>query len=205
MKSMALLLALFVTAPAFAQETTSPAKPASTPESTTAPTDEARERARIRDEMCATQACQRNIRVALKARDGSSFDKTFDVMPAVVQPFGMLVLAGQTVHVEAAVKDDRLTDLVQVASVVHPERTITVKFEQTENGMMMLSVSNPFPKPLKFHMGIMPLDHDRLLKTSSCPVVPGGHGFESWPYPIFQVALGDGHLLAADAEMACTD
>jgi hypothetical protein len=70
---------------------------------------------------------------------------------------------------------------------------------------MVLTISNPYRKPLKFNMGVMRLDQERLLKTSSCPIGPGMKAFESWPYPIFQVVLGRGRLLREDDASTCTD
>ncbi|WP_255992193.1 hypothetical protein [Chitinolyticbacter albus] len=166
--------------------------------------DEA-EQKRIEAEMCAQTKCQRNLRVTLKDKDGATFDRTFKVFPAVVQPFGFVVVAGQTVYVEATVVDGQLTNLVAVEAASDPGKTITAKFEQFDGKRMMLTVSNPFPKLLKFNMGIMPLDKEELYKTSSCPVIPGGQAVEMWPYPIFQVVLSNGRLLQESDTVACVE
>lgn len=163
------------------------------------------EQQRIAAQMCAETKCQRGLRVSLKDKDGSPFDRTFEVFPAVVQPFGFMVVAGQTVYIEADVLDGRLVNLVAVDAVAHPGKTITAKLEQVDGKGMMLTVSNPFSRMLKFDMGIMPLEKDDLYKTSSCPVVPGGGLFEMWPYPIFQVALGNGRLLEESDTVACVE
>jgi hypothetical protein len=147
-------------------------------------------------EMCAQTICQKNVRVTLKQKDGSIFDQTFAVLPAVVQSFGVLVMAGQTVNLEADLINGDLKNIHSVETIVHPEKTLTIKLVQMDDGGMMLSTTNPFPEALKFNMGIMPLESDRLLKTSSCPVLKGS--FETWPYPIFQVVLGGGHVVAAE-------
>jgi hypothetical protein len=69
---------------------------------------------------------------------------------------------------------------------------------------MLLKVTNPFSQSLKFNMGMMPLDSDKLLKTSSCPVMAGGSSFESWPEPVFQVVLGNARFIDADkGQVAC--
>ncbi len=149
--------------------------------------------AKAEQEMCATSACQRNIRVALKQKEGKLYDQTFAVMPATVQDFGVTVIAGQTINVEADLTNGQLENIRSVAEITHPEKTIVLKLSQMDNGGMMLSVSNPFPAILKFNMGIMPLESDRLLKTSSCPVLK--RSFEMWPYPVFQVVLGGGHVV----------
>ena len=156
-------------------------------------------------EMCEHTVCQRNIHVVLKQKDGKTYDQTFGVFPGVVQGMGITVVAGQTVHVEADVSGDRLVNLKAADTVVHADKTITATLTQDQNGGMMLSLTNPFARPLKFDMGMMPLDTDGLYKTSSCPVIAGGGSFEMWPYPIFQLVLGNARLLDANAPMACTE
>lgn len=132
-------------------------------------------------DVCANAACQQHVRVTLKDKDGATFDRTFDWLPPVVQPFGVLVAAGQTVYVEADVVDGKLVNLKAVDKVTRPAKTITATLEQVDGRGMMLSVKNPFDRPIKFSMGIMPLDKDTLFKTSSCPVIAGGNSFEMWP------------------------
>jgi hypothetical protein len=50
---------------------------------------------------------------------------------------------------------------------------------------------------------MMRLSSERLEKTSSCPVVPGGALFETWPYPIFQVLLANARLLEPGDKYDC--
>jgi hypothetical protein len=159
----------------------------------------------IEREMCEHTVCQRNLHVVLKQKDGKTYDQTFAVFPGVVQEMGITVVAGQTVHVEADVAGDRLVKLKAVDAIAHPDKTITATLTQDQNGGTMLSLTNPFARPLKFDMGMMPLDADSLFKTSSCPVIAGGGSFEMWPYPIFQLVLANARLLDAGAPMACTE
>jgi hypothetical protein len=163
------------------------------------------EQQRLARKMCAETKCQRNLRITMKGKDGQVFDQTFEAFPAVVQPFGFMVVSGQTVHIEADIVGGRLTNLVAVEAVVNPDKTITAKLEQVDGKGMVLTVNNPFDKALKFNMGIMPLDGEKLYKTSSCPVVAGGAAFEMWPYPIFQVALGNGRLLEKSDRATCAE
>ena len=156
--------------------------------------------AQIAERMCNETKCQRNLHVVLKKKDGSIYDQTFPIFPAIVQNEGILVVAGQTVYVEAELSNGKLINLRAVDSITHPDKTLTVKLEQMPDGGMMLSTSNPFDALLKFDMGMMPLDSDDLLKTSSCPVLKGS--FEMWPYPILQVYLGAGHEVSKD-QMLC--
>jgi hypothetical protein len=155
--------------------------------------------------MCEHTVCQRNLHVVLKQKDGKTYDQTFGVFPGIVQDMGITVVAGQTIFVEAELSGDQLVNMKAVDAVVHPNKTITATLTQNKDGAMMLSLANPFPKPLKFDMGMMPLDTDGLYKTSSCPVIAGGGAFEMWPYPIFQLVLGNARLLDAKAPMACTE
>lgn len=37
------------------------------------------------------------------------------------------------------------------------------------------------------------IDSDKLFKTSSCPVMPEKSVYESWPHPIFQLAITNFH------------
>ncbi|MGH8109550.1 MAG: hypothetical protein ACREO1_12650 [Arenimonas sp.] len=182
------LLALLVTGGASAQE----------PEKTINTVEEAKEA------MCKDDLCQRDLRILLKLKDGKSYDKTFDVFPPVVQDIGLMVAAGQKLNIEAEVSGDTLINFKVVKEVVDPKKTIVVSFTQEDDGGMMLSVSNPFERTLKFNMAIMPIDKEALYKTSSCPILAGGRVFEMWPEPIFQILLTNPKLLDdKDQTMVC--
>jgi len=159
------------------------------------------EQEKLDREVCEYTKCQKNIRIKLTEKSGKIYDRTFNVMPGVIQDFGITVYAGQTVFIEAEVKDKKLVNLKSVDSVVNKENTITIKFEQIEKGGMMLSIQSPFKETIKFNMGIMPLDSDQLLKTSSCPVMRGS--YEMWQEPIFQIVLGNPKILADSDSSIC--
>ena len=158
----------------------------------------------FQEEMCRQVMCQRNILVKLKQEDGSFYEKHFDVFP-VVQENGVAVVAGQTVAFEADVHSGQLTNLKLVESISQPDKTITAKFEQSDDGSMMLALKNPFDKPIRIRMGIMPLGKNDLYRTSSCPVIAKGGSYEMWPYPIFQVWLGDMRLMTEGEDMSCIE
>ena len=155
-------------------------------------------------EMCANFQCVFDLRITLKDEEGKPFDRVFEVMP-VVQPEGVSVYAGHEVLVEADVEDGRLVNLRRVEAVTDPSRTISSRLEQDENGNMMLVTRNPFDKPLRIRMGMMPMGHDGLFRTSSCPVRPGMSTYEMWSHPIFQIYLGDMRLLEEGEDMACIE
>jgi hypothetical protein len=157
------------------------------------------------EKACLKAACRRDVQVEIRRDDGSVFKKTFALLPPAVQPFGVSVLAGQTIHIEAEVDGNRLTQLTAVDKVTAPAKTMTASLEQVDGKGMMLVVTNPFAKTLKFNMGMMGLGSDRLLKTSSCPIVPGGKIYEMWPYPLFQIVLSNARLLEPDANPGCVN
>ena len=154
----------------------------------------------IGQKMCAETKCQRDVHIVLKRKDGSTYDRTFPVFQPIVQELGIAVVPGQTVNIEADILNGRLVNLRAVDTVVQPGKTITAKLEQMDDGGMMLHVTSPFAQTLKFDMRIMPLEKDELFKTSSCPVIKGS--FEMWPYPLFQVVLGNGRVVGAE-QMLC--
>lgn len=157
-----------------------------------------------KNDMCKKVGCAFDVHVVLKQKDGSTYDKSFPVLP-VVQPIGVSVYAGQTVLFEADVRGGQLVDLKLVRAVERPEKTLSASLKQEPDGSMMLILRNPFKKNLKIAMGIMPLEHPSLLKTSSCPVLARKVGVELWPYPIFQVWLGNMRLLNDSASTACSE
>jgi len=155
-------------------------------------------------DMCKHTLCQHDLRVTLKTRDGGTYDRTFDVFPGTVQPFGLAIVAGQTVNLEADVTGDTVSNFRVVDTVTHPAKTLTAHLEQSPKGDMLLSLSNPFDRPLKFDMAIMPLDNAQLLPTSSCPVKAGLKSFEMWPDPLFQVVLTKPRFVGATGKaMSC--
>jgi hypothetical protein len=154
---------------------------------------------------CATGKCQHNVRITLKDKNGATFDRVLENVPAVVQPFGFGVIVGQTVYIEADVVDGKLVNLVSVDKISAPEKTITATFEQVDGKDMMLTITNPYQKMLKFSMGIVPLGQKRLVKTTSCPVGAGIRSVELWSDPISQVVLIGGHFLPDGSPTACVE
>ena len=162
------------------------------------------EQERVEKEMCKHVGCAFDVHVVLKQKDGSTYDKRLRTVP-VVQPNGVSVYAGQSVLFEADVQGDQLVNLKLVKTIEHPDKTLSASLVQDSDNSMRLTLHNPFNQNLKIAMGIMPLDHVDLLNTSSCPVLAGKIGFELWPYPLFQVWLGNMRLLREPNDMACTE
>lgn len=157
------------------------------------------------DALCSRLPCLHDLHIRLVREDGSLFERTYKQLPPTVQNDFVAVYAGQTVHVEADIDHGKLVHLHAVDTIKHPKRTLTLHLWQDAKNGMMLTVSNPFDKMLKFHMAIMPLAHPVALKTSSCPVVAHGFSMENWPEPLFQVFIEDGHSVDAAHNPGCVD
>jgi hypothetical protein len=155
-------------------------------------------------ELCTKIQCLFDVRIALKDEKGKPFEEVYGALP-VVQPGGVSVYAGHEVLIEADIEKGQLVNLRRVEETTDPSRTISSRLEQDEDGSMMLITRNPFDKPLRIRMGMMPMGHEGLVRTSSCPVRGGSSTYEMWPFPIFQVYLSELRLLEEGENMACVE
>lgn len=141
------------------------------------------------EEFCQTNECRKDVHVKFRTH-GEPVDQKMPVYwPRVFNDI-ISVLPGESFYVEAEVYDGKLANLKEVPEIVNPEKTISIKFSQTEKKtMMMLSLSNPFDDViLKFNMEMIDFDGNPH-QTSSCPVVPGGSIYESWPHAIPELII----------------
>ena len=145
--------------------------------------------------LCKTVLCRAPRPIKLKTGEGKFFELPSAPASPIVTGEMITVLAGETVFVEGTLKEGRLVDLVAVTSIKRPERTLVLSLHQEASvgdGLgMILKVTSPFPKTLKYRLGMMGLSDDGLRKTSVCPLFQGKPVYEHWPYPLFQVAARD--------------
>jgi hypothetical protein len=129
-------------------------------------------------EYCKTALCRKNLTIKLKQDDGKYYERTFELLPPAVQGEMIYIYAGEIIFIEADFNADKPVNFKQVLENTNPDKTIVFDLKQSTDigdGLgMMLTVSNPFSKPLHYKMGMMPLDKEDLYKTSSCPVIAGG-------------------------------
>jgi hypothetical protein len=92
-----------------------------------------------------------------------------------------------------------------VPTIEKPQTTVKLSFEQDDKigdgTHMMLQVSNPFPRTLKYRARMMTLD-GRVSPTSSCPIRARTQNYEHWPHPIFQLIISDLHFVEEGSEEA---
>lgn len=157
-------------------------------------------------ELCAKSYCRPPGQVVLQLENGETFSTAFESPVPVVQNDWVSLFPGETIIVEAEVKEDRLTRLRAVGSVEDAARTLELRMWQ-EPGKpdVFLSVRNPFDRDIKYHALMMNTDSDALYETSTCPVMANGKMvLEHWPHPIFQLLFFDFRLLDSGKEdMVC--
>lgn len=159
------------------------------------------------EEVCKRVLCRSPKTVHLKLEGGKSFEMTPSSSSPIVTGDLVTVMSGETVMVEASLKDGRLVDLTAVATVARPDRTLVFTLTQEssigDGTDMVLKVESPFPVVLKYRLGMMRPSSGRLVKTSSCPVGSGTPVFEHWPHPIFQVVATDFKIVESEAAKRC--
>jgi hypothetical protein len=105
------------------------------------------------------------------------------------------VYPGDHFFVAAELRDGKLRGLHYSEAAPAQGQSIELAFSQqvtskTEH-MMLLTIKSTFDVPIRYRAGMHPIEADRLLKTSTCPVRPGASVYESWPFPIDQLLLTD--------------
>ncbi len=156
------------------------------------------------EEVCAEVACRPATDVRLTKENGDIIEVSVATRPYVIH--GLIsIIAGETIHIEAVSQGSALTELRYVPAVENPDRTITLKLEQVAEVGMILTVSNPFPKPLKYRAGIHRLGYEEFHRTSICPVPQGLKSYEHWPEPLIQILLVDFRFIDENDqdEMVC--
>ncbi len=159
------------------------------------------------DGFCEFGDCRRSLRVRLKQAGQGYFDRTYWNLPPAVQPTFISIYAGETLYIEAQEGAERPEKLRHVKEKRHPERTIEIELTQEpeiSDGLgMILEVRNPFSRPLRYNLSIMPLDREEMYRTTSCPLTPGGFGMEIWPFPIFVIAIANMRFLGPEGPFRC--
>lgn len=153
--------------------------------------------------LCAQQACQRNVSVQLRDKQGNHYSKTFALLPPVVQGPYFTVTSGQSLFIEADVVGDKVTNYKVVPGMQNPAKTFIVSLSQLDDARSQLFIVNPFAQNVKFNVGVLPLGSRKVVKTNSCPVQPRKQGSIIWDKPVLQATIGYGVALAPNAKFVC--
>jgi hypothetical protein len=143
--------------------------------------------------MCQTAPCRKNVEFTLKKRDGSDFTYRTPLAPPVVQPGYITVYPGETLYFEAEEGPGGALDLRLVSTISHPEKTFIMSLAQMPlaggSTSMKFEITNPFDRRVRYHLELMPLEKEVVIKSSTCPILEKLTNYEAWPYPIFQVLI----------------
>ncbi|NVJ61073.1 MAG: hypothetical protein HWE27_11830 [Gammaproteobacteria bacterium] len=154
------------------------------------------------EQVCKIDKCRENITLKFMTNAGP-FEQHLDLYWPVVQGEVLSLLANEKVFIEAELIDGRFVNFKMVEEITNPEKTIVFNFTQMEGKVdMMLSVKNPFPKRMKFHLDMIDFKGN-LHKTSSCPVIARGGVFEMWPHAIPELLVSNIRALEESDSMSC--
>ena len=142
-----------------------------------------------REAVCQRVACRPSTTVRLRLNNKEYFEMEFPKSPYVADGF-VNILAGEELNVEFDESDGRLSNPHYVKAPTKPERTISFRLEQTDEGTVF-RVKNPFAKGIAYDCLIQHYNEQRFRKTSIIPVGAGLMSFEMWPYPVAQVVISN--------------
>jgi hypothetical protein len=157
-------------------------------------------------ELCKHNQCRKNTGFKLIKTDQSIFDYSSVIEPPAVQGDYITTFPSETLFIEMIETETKPINFMQVEKNSNPEKTIVFRFWQEpdpESPQMMLEVSNPFAKPLKYNISIMGITDYNLYKTSSCPV--NGKMIEIWGGTIFQLLFKNLKFLQESEPMNCSE
>lgn len=153
---------------------------------------------------CEQVACRAPGKIAIARSNGSLVEIDQPGYP-FVSPAGVVtVLPGEKIAVEFTQAAGKLTGAAYVAEVLAPDRTVTLELAKSDGSPALLTVTNPFPLPLKYDASIEVLARDgkaaKVKRTSTCAVAAQGSAFEMWPEAIVRVQVENFRLLPAGDE-----
>ena len=143
-----------------------------------------------REAVCQRVPCRPVTTVRLKLNKQEYSEMEFPKGPYVADGF-INVLAGEEVLVEFDEADGALSNPHYVKTVANPERTVTFRLEQPEEGATVLRIKNPFTKNIIYDCLTQHYSEERLRKSTIIPVRAGLSNFEFWPYPVAQVVISN--------------
>lgn len=133
-----------------------------------------------------------NLKVAVDSK--TFYEEEIKATPYVLPDETIQIYPGETIYAEVAQENGIIKHLTAVSEVKNPAKTITIAFTQTEKNhtheLMMLKISNPFPKKLIYTAHIYLLQQHKWANTDVYPIEAGLSGFETWPDVITSIALG---------------
>lgn len=147
-----------------------------------------------REAICKQVPCRPAKTIKLKVSKTGIAEFDFPKGPYVAEGY-INILTGEELNVEFDEQENSPTNPRYVITVSVPERTITFKLEQTEEGTI-LTVKNPFAKTILYDCMIQHYKAQNFAKTSIMPVQGKLMNFEHWPDPLTQVVISNVRFVA---------
>ena len=148
----------------------------------------------MRHDLCGGTNCRHGISVRVKVPNGPDYIVENSFGGPTVFRGAIFIFPGETLSVEADAGTDGPRELHFVDTVEHPERTLSLTFEQASDVAggygMRLTVKNPFGKAVKFNALTVEPSGARDYHFNVCPVPAHGSRAQKWGFPIWQVAVG---------------
>ena len=121
-----------------------------------------------------------------------------EATPYFVKDKILQIYPTEEVNIETEIKGDTIHTMKIVSEIMHPEKTIIIKFNQNnedrKNIITMLSVKNPFDKKLTYSAIIFTPNSNSWKQTSIIPIQPKLMNFETWPHSIISIVLNEWRL-----------
>ena len=146
------------------------------------------------EEVCNQTECREPRLVELYLDSDSVYREEMGVSPYVFENI-VYILPGESFYVDVEVKDGEIVKLGYSQEAKGETKQFELKFSQNrddpEHPMMMFRIKNPFDKLVIYKAAIILHNRDGIFNTSTAPIMPRVFSFETWPYPIVELLLGD--------------
>ena len=162
------------------------------------------------EELCEKVSCREDTKVFLAIDAEENWEGTFPKSPYVINENLVNLIPGETIYLTATTAEGTLTELTATTFKPTEGEVIVVSFQQKDEDKehkykyMVLKISNPYTKPLKYSASMNLLGEQGMYKTSTCPVFPEKATYESWPHPILRIVMENFHFVESNS-MECKE
>ena len=167
--------------------------------------DNAPDAKKAREELCQRVLCRQPSTVKVLLKDKRILEVPFqDVSPIVLPNGWVTILPGEEIHIAFDLDGDTVRNPHAIPKATEAKNTLSFRLSQDPSSAdSLLVVNSTFEHALKFDLGMMLPDNERILKTSSCPVMGGKSLYERWPHPIFQIVAARFRVLPPGSSLKC--
>ena len=167
--------------------------------------DNAPDAKKAREELCQRVLCRQPSTVKVLLKDKTILEVPFqDVSPIVLPNGWVTIFPGEEIHITFDLDGDTVRNPRAIPKATEAKNTVSFRLSQDSgNADSLLVVNSTFEPALKFDLGMMLPDNERIHKTSSCPVMGGKSLYEHWPHPIFQIVAARFRVLPPGSSLKC--